>query len=115
MCIRDRKDEDSRYASSVTVSSIQTDRVSVNMTDNGNDDLHQRKLRSKPPRLIKKPWTTFNRCSPNSSLTGVTMIPGVIIMGKNIITMNNPRLRSQRKVLLWMLKFLKASKLRSHP
>ena len=30
------------------------------------------------------------------------MIPGVIILRKNIITMNNPRLRSQRKAILWM-------------
>jgi len=33
----DEEDEDSGYASSATVSSVQTDRVSVNMADNGND------------------------------------------------------------------------------
>ena len=47
------------------------------------------KLKSKHPRLSKKPWTIFNRCSPNSSLIGIIMIPGVIIMRKNIIVMNN--------------------------
>ena len=51
----------------------------------------------------------------NSSLTGVTMIPGVIIMRRNIMMMSNQRLRNQRTVLPSMLKFLKASKLRSHP
>ena len=73
------------------------------------------KLKNKPPRPSKKPWITFNRYSLNSSLTRITMIPRVIIMKKNIITMNNSRLRSQREVLLWMPKFLKAFKLRSHP
>jgi len=42
------------------------------------------------------------------------MIPGVIIMRRNIMMMSNLRLRSQRKVLPSMLKFLKASKLRSY-
>jgi len=37
----DKEDEDSGYASSATVSSVRTDRVSVNMTDNGNDDLRR--------------------------------------------------------------------------
>ena len=35
----DEEDEDSEYASSATVSSVRTDRVSVNMADNGNVDL----------------------------------------------------------------------------
>ena len=35
----DGEDEDSGYASSATVSSVRTDRVSVNMTENGNNDL----------------------------------------------------------------------------
>jgi len=35
----DEEDEDSGYASSATVSSVRMDRVSVNMADNGNDDL----------------------------------------------------------------------------
>ena len=38
----DEEDEDSGYASSVTVSSIRTDRASVHMADNGNDDLRRR-------------------------------------------------------------------------
>jgi len=38
----DEEDEDSGYASSATVSSVQTDRVSVNMFDNSNDDLRRR-------------------------------------------------------------------------
>ena len=38
----DDEGEDSGYASSATVSSVRTDRVSVNMADNGNDDLHRR-------------------------------------------------------------------------
>ena len=38
----DEEDEDSGHASSATVSSVQTDRVSVNMADNGNDDLRRR-------------------------------------------------------------------------
>ena len=37
--LSDEEDEDSGYASATTVSSVQTDRVSVNMADNGNDDL----------------------------------------------------------------------------
>ena len=37
----DEEDEDSRYASSATVSSTRTDRVSANMADNGNDDLRR--------------------------------------------------------------------------
>ena len=36
------EDEDSGYASSATVSSMRTDRVSVNMAENGNDDLRRR-------------------------------------------------------------------------
>ena len=32
----DEEDEDTRYASSATVSSVRTDRVSVNMADNGD-------------------------------------------------------------------------------
>jgi len=47
------------------------------------------KLKSKPLRLIMKPLTIFNKCSLNSSLTEITMIPGVIITRKNIIAMNN--------------------------
>ena len=38
----DEEDEDSGYASSATVSSVRTNRVSVNMADNGNDDLRRR-------------------------------------------------------------------------
>ena len=38
----DEEDDDIEYASSATVSSIRTDRVSVHMTDNGNDDLRRR-------------------------------------------------------------------------
>ena len=38
----DEEDENSRYASSTTVSSIRTDRVSVHMIDNGNVDLRRR-------------------------------------------------------------------------
>jgi len=38
----DEEDEDSGYASSATVSSVRTDRVSVNMADNGNDELRRR-------------------------------------------------------------------------
>jgi len=64
------------------------------------------KLRSKPPRPSKKPWTIFNKCSLNSSLTDITMILGVIIMTRNIMMISNLRLRSQRKVLLSILKFL---------
>ena len=35
------EDEDSGYTSSATVSSVRTDRISVNMADNGNDDLRR--------------------------------------------------------------------------
>jgi len=38
----DGKDEDSGYASSVTVILIQIDRVPVHMADNDNDDLCRR-------------------------------------------------------------------------
>ena len=38
----DEEDEDSGYASSATVNWVRTDRVSVNMADNGNDDLRRR-------------------------------------------------------------------------
>jgi len=38
----DEEDEDSGYASSATVSSIRTERVSVNMADNGSDDPRRR-------------------------------------------------------------------------
>ena len=38
----DEEDEDSGYASSATVSSVRTDRASVNMADNANDDLRRR-------------------------------------------------------------------------
>ena len=38
----DEEDEDSGYASSTTVSSVRTDRASVNMADNANDDLRRR-------------------------------------------------------------------------
>ena len=38
----DEEDEDNGYASSATVSSVRTDRVSVNMADNGNDDFRLR-------------------------------------------------------------------------
>jgi len=43
------------------------------------------------------------------------MIPEAIIMRRSIMMMSNLKLRSQRKALPSMLKFLKASKLRSHP
>jgi len=43
------------------------------------------------------------------------MILEAIIMRRSIIMMNNLRLRSQRKVLPSMLRFLKAFRLRSHP
>ena len=67
------------------------------------------KFRSKLPRPSKKLWTTFNRCSLNSSITGITMIPEVTMMRKNILAMNSQGRRSQRRVLLWTLKSLKAS------
>jgi len=38
----DEEDEDNGYASSAIVSSVQTDRVPVNMADNSNDDLRRR-------------------------------------------------------------------------
>ena len=38
----DDEGEDSGYVSSATVSSVRTDRVSVHMADNGNDDLRRR-------------------------------------------------------------------------
>ena len=38
----DEEDEDSGYASSATISSVRTYRVSVNMADNGNDDIRRR-------------------------------------------------------------------------
>ena len=38
----DEEDENSGYASSATVSSVRTDRVSVNIAENGNDDLRRR-------------------------------------------------------------------------
>jgi len=38
----DDEGEASGYASLATVSSVQTGRVSANMTDNNNDDLRQR-------------------------------------------------------------------------
>ena len=38
----DDEGEDNGYASSATVSSVRTDRVSVHMADNGNDDLRWR-------------------------------------------------------------------------
>jgi len=58
------------------------------------------KLGSKLLRPSKKLWTTFNRCSLNSSITRITMILRVTMMRKNILAMNNQRLRSQRRVLL---------------
>ena len=52
----DEEDEDSGYASSATVSSVRTDRVLVNMADNGNDDLHRRlKAQEQTSRPSKKP------------------------------------------------------------
>ena len=38
----DEEVKDSGYASSTTVSSIRTDRLSVHIADNGNDDLRRR-------------------------------------------------------------------------
>jgi len=38
----DEEDEDSGYSSSATVISVQTDKVSVYMADNDNDDLRRR-------------------------------------------------------------------------
>jgi len=38
----DDEGKDSGYASSATVSSVRTDRVSVHMANNGNDDLRRR-------------------------------------------------------------------------
>ena len=37
----DDEGKDSGYTSSTTVSSVRTDRVSVHMADNGNDDLRR--------------------------------------------------------------------------
>ena len=70
------------------------------------------KLRSKLPRPSKKLWTTSNRCSLNSSITEIIMTPGVTMMRKNILVMNSQGRRSRRRVLLWTLKSLKASKLK---
>jgi len=47
--------------------------------------------------------------------TETTIIPEAIIMRRSIMMMNNLRLRSQRKVHPSMSRFLKASRLRSHP
>jgi len=52
----DEEEEDSGYASSVTVSSIRTDRVLVHIADNRNDDLRrQLKAQEQTSRLSKKP------------------------------------------------------------
>jgi len=37
----DEEDEDSGYATLAKISSVQTDRVSVNMADNSNNDLRR--------------------------------------------------------------------------
>ena len=55
------------------------------------------KLRSKLSKPSKNPWTIFNRCSLNSSRTGITMIPGVTMMRKNIIAMNQPKTEKSKE------------------
>ena len=97
----DEEHEDSGYASTATVSSIRTDKVSMNIADNGNDDLRRRlEPQEQTSKAQQEALDNIQQMLAQPSLTGITMIPGVIRMRRNIITMNNPWLRSQRKVLL---------------
>ena len=80
----DDEGEDSGYASLATVSSIWTDRVSVHMVDNDNGDL-RRRLEAQGQTSKAQQAALDNIQQMNFSLTEITMIPGVIIMRKNII------------------------------
>ena len=90
----DEEDEDSRYASSTTVSSTRTDRVSANMADNGNDDL-RRRLEAQE-QTSKAQQETLDNIQQ--------MLTQLLINRNNNDTGNDhnedQRLRSQRRVLL---------------
>ena len=59
----DGEDEDSGYASSATVSSVRTDKASVNMADNANDDLRRRleaqEQTSRTQHVTPRSWNTY--------------------------------------------------------
>ena len=58
----DEENEDSGYASSATVSSVQTDRVSANMADNGNDNLRRRlKAQEQTSKVQQEPLNNIQQ------------------------------------------------------
>ena len=112
----DGEEEDSGYASLATVSSIQTDKASVHMADNGNDDLRRRlKAQEQTSKAQQEALNNIQQMLAQLLTNRNNNDIGSNHNEENIMMMSKLRLRSQRKVLSLMLKFLKASKLRSHP
>jgi len=112
----DEEEKDSGYASSATVSSIRIDKVSVHMADNGNDDLRRRlEAQEQTSKAQQEALDNIQQMLAQLLTNRNNNDTGSNHNERNIMMMNNPRLRSQRKVFLSMLKFLKASKLKSHP
>ena len=110
------EDEDSGYAPSIAVSSVRTNRVSVNMTDNGNDDLRQ--------RLEAQEQTSK---APQEALDNIQQMLAQLLTNRN----NNDtesnhneeehhsdeqhKAEKSKESSSMVPKFLKAFNLRSHP
>ena len=96
----DEEDEDSGYASSTTVSLVRTDRASVNMADNVNDDLRQcLEAQEQTSRTQQEALDNIQQMLARSSAIGMTMMPGAITMRRNISAMSSQRRRNPKRVL----------------
>jgi len=112
----DDEGEDSGYASSVTVSSVRTDRVLVHMADNDNNDLRRRlKAQEQTSRAQQEALNNIQQMLAQPWPIGMQMTLAAIIMKRSITTMNVLRVRNRRKASRSMSRSLKASKLRLHP
>jgi len=112
----DDEGEASGYALSTTVSSVHRGKVSANMANSSNDDLRRRmEAQEQTTKAQQEALDNIQQMLAQLLTAGMIMLPEVIIMRRSIMMMNNLRLRSQKKALPSMPKFLKASKLKSHP
>ena len=79
--------KDSRYASSATVSSIRTDRVSVHMADSGNDDLRRwLKAQEQTSKAQQEALDNIQQMLAQLLTNRNNNDTGVIIMRRNIMT-----------------------------
>jgi len=112
----DEEDEDSGYASSATVSSVRTDRVSVNIADNDNNDLRrwleaqeqtskaQQEALDNIQQMLAQLLTNWNNNDTGSNYNE-----------EEHHNDEQPKTEKLKESSSMGLKFLKASKLRLHP